>query len=90
MMYPGEKVNKHLNHKKGFCADGVASKLKPGSSDSLPEWPQPQKIFTLGKYFNSSVFLSMVRDLYERVMENELQSQSSAAADYTLEDEAFS
>jgi hypothetical protein len=89
MMYPGDK---RLNHKKGFCADGVASKLKSGSSatDSLPEWPQPQDIFSVGKFFNPSKFLLVIRDLYERVAENETQGRPYTITDYTLEDEAFS
>lgn len=79
----------NLNHKKGVCADGVASKPKHGSSDSLPEWPQPQDIFKGGKHFDPCKFLFKVRDLYEKVVEQTAKSPD-AAVDYTLEDQAFS
>lgn len=90
IMYTG---NKDLNHRKGVCADGVAQKLKSGSADiALPDWPQPQGIFSIGRLFNPSMFLFTIRNLYEKVMERTIQSpgDSDAAVDYTLEDEAFS
>ncbi|KAF8973794.1 hypothetical protein BDZ97DRAFT_1751761 [Flammula alnicola] len=87
IMYTG---NKNLNHRKGVCADGVAQKPRPGSeSDLLPEWPQPQGVFSAGKSFNPAKFLSTVRDLYEKVMDHHAQSPNTAV-EYTLEDEAFS
>jgi hypothetical protein len=86
-----EDVN--LNHKKGVCADGVQSKQKP-NSDLLPEWPQPQGIFSKGKKFHPSNFLTTVHTLYEKVMEHQMQPQNAAnddhANDYQLEDAAFS
>ncbi|KAF8173269.1 hypothetical protein BJ912DRAFT_1065323 [Pholiota molesta] len=89
VMYPGNRTQTHLNHKKGVCADGVASKLKPGSSDPLPDWPQPEGIFIEGRYFSPSTFLFTVRNLYERVIERTLHGNPDAI-DYTLEDVAFS
>ncbi|KAF8969037.1 hypothetical protein BDZ97DRAFT_1654345, partial [Flammula alnicola] len=85
MMYTGDK---NLNHKKNVCADGVAQKPKPRSSDSLPEWPQPQGIFSAGRFFDPSKFLFTVRDLYEKVMDH--TQSPGATADYMLQDEAFS
>ncbi|KAF8186240.1 hypothetical protein BJ912DRAFT_927161 [Pholiota molesta] len=90
VMYPGSRTLTHLNHKKGVCSDGVASKLKPGSSDPLPDWPQPEGIFTEGQYFNPSTFLFTVRNLYERVVERTVHGTIPDAVDYSLEDEAFS
>ncbi|KAG2033047.1 hypothetical protein BDR03DRAFT_1014699 [Suillus americanus] len=44
IMYPGAK-NSPLNHKKGYCADGVKQVSKVGG-DELPAWPQPRGIFS--------------------------------------------
>ncbi|KAF9475045.1 hypothetical protein BDN70DRAFT_814702 [Pholiota conissans] len=96
-------TNKSTNHRKNCCADGVAVTLKPEPTPAddqtvvlphaLPVWPQPQGIFSDGKYFNPEQFLLTVRDLYERVVEQRTTSAatgSPSAVDFRLEDHAFS
>ncbi|KAF8178001.1 hypothetical protein BJ912DRAFT_1146430 [Pholiota molesta] len=79
-----------INHRRGYCSDGVASKQKPGpESDPLPEWPQPQDIFTAGKSFDPATFLITVRDLYQKVIDHTVRNPNTAV-EYMLEDEAFS
>lgn len=78
-----------MNHKKGVCADGIAQKKKPQLSDRpLPGWPQPQGIFSTGKFFDPMKFLFTVRDLYEKVMDH-MTRNPGTEADYLLKDEAF-
>ncbi|KAF8191327.1 hypothetical protein BJ912DRAFT_849553, partial [Pholiota molesta] len=86
--YTGDRS---LNHRRDFCADGVASKPKPGL-DSLPEWPQPSGIFKAGKSFDPTAFLITVRNLYEKTVDHHKSAQNpnAAAIEHTLEDEAFS
>lgn len=85
-MYTGDK---NFNHKKGVCADGVLSKPKAGSGPP-PEWPQPQGIFSAGKFFDPGKFLSAVHDLYERAVDQNTRNTTTADRDYMLEDQAFS
>ncbi|KAG2036500.1 hypothetical protein BDR03DRAFT_810790, partial [Suillus americanus] len=65
IMYPGAE-NSPLNHKKGYCADGVKQVSKDGG-DELPAWPQPQGIFSKGCIFHPHPFLSAVQCIYEHV-----------------------
>jgi hypothetical protein len=83
-MYPG-RSGAPENHKKGYCVDGVRQKPKTGSTDSLPEWPQPHGVFTNGTHFHPLVFLATVRELYDKVIDCAISDQ-----DYSMEDEAFS
>ena len=70
------------NHKWGYCSDGVCQQEKPGLNDGpLPEWPQPLGIFTNGTHFHLLIFLSMIHQLYDKVVEGALSE---------MEDEAFS
>ena len=62
-MYPGPEKST-LNHKRGICADGIKSKSTSDSPD-LPDWPQPQGIFSDGTTFHASAFLRMVQQVYE-------------------------
>ncbi|KAG2125201.1 hypothetical protein BD769DRAFT_1388490 [Suillus cothurnatus] len=65
IMYPGPE-NSPLNHKKGYCADGVKQSSKT-ASEELPPWPQPRGIFSEGRTFHPHVFLSTVQRVYEHV-----------------------
>ncbi|KAG2039032.1 hypothetical protein BDR03DRAFT_981073 [Suillus americanus] len=65
IMYPGPK-NSPLNHKKGYCTDGVKQSSKAAGME-LPPWPQPQGIFSEGRTFHPHVFLSMVQHVYKHV-----------------------
>ncbi|KAG2040154.1 hypothetical protein BDR03DRAFT_821963, partial [Suillus americanus] len=82
IMYPGPK-NSPLNHKKGYCTDGVKQSSK-AASEELPAWPQPQGIFSEGQTFHPHVFLSMVQRVYEHIF-----MQRPGETDL-LETEAFS
>jgi hypothetical protein len=64
-MYPGPE-NSPLNHKKGYCADGV-KQLSKNAGDDLPPWPQPRGIFSEGCTFHPRVFLSTVQHVYEHI-----------------------
>ncbi|KAF8176924.1 hypothetical protein BJ912DRAFT_930520 [Pholiota molesta] len=92
------------NHKRGVCADGVASVPKPceipewakygDHADFIhPAWPQPEDLFSKGKYFHAAKFLFAVRNLYEKVLETTERSSGApdqAGADYlSVEDRAF-
>lgn len=79
IMYPGAK-NSPENHKRGVCSDGAKSTLattnqnqdpqhpnKPASY-TLPEWPQPEGIFSGGTEFRPLIFLSKLREMYEMVV----------------------
>lgn len=81
IMYPGAE-NSPLNHKKGYCADGVKQVSKDGG-DELPAWPQPRGIFSEGRIFHPHPFLSAVQRIYEHVF-----MQGPGDMD-TLETEAF-
>jgi len=84
-MYPGPTGSSE-NHKKGYCSDGVCQKSKPDSTDGpLPDWPQPLGVFTKGTNFHPLTFLSMIRELYDKVVEGALTE-----VEYSMEDEAFS
>ena len=84
-MYPGPTGSSE-NHKKGYCSDGVCQKAKLDSTDGpLPDWPQPLGIFTKGTSFHPLTFLSMIRELYDKVVEGALTE-----VEYSMEDEAFS
>ncbi|KAF7973294.1 hypothetical protein HWV62_15675 [Athelia sp. TMB] len=80
LKYPGP-TGAPENHKKAFCADGIAPKLSGSASQNTdpvqqgrptlcisPEWPQPQGIFTEGKFFHPSEFLAKLREVYEQVV----------------------
>jgi hypothetical protein len=93
-MYPGPNGAAE-NHKRGYCSDGARQTLKPSKqnkdppkpnkslSHSVPEWPQPQGIFTEGTYFHPLEFLANFREIYERVV---IEKVSGKAA---MEHEAF-
>ncbi|KAF8158825.1 hypothetical protein BJ912DRAFT_866428 [Pholiota molesta] len=98
-------VLKSTNHRRNCCTDGVSVTLKPEPQlneeeitlpHALPPWPQPLDIFTDGKHFNPQQFLLKVRDLYEKVMEQEDRRVATGSTDsrcignYTLEEQAFS
>jgi len=84
-MYPGPTGSSE-NHKRGYCSDGVRQREKAGSIDGpLPEWPQPLGIFTNGTHFHPLIFLSMIRQLYDKIVEGALSE-----IEYSMEDEAFS
>ncbi|KAG1764260.1 hypothetical protein EV702DRAFT_1014433 [Suillus placidus] len=80
IMYPGTE-NSPLNHKRGYCADGVKQVSKSG--EDLPPWPQPQGLFSEGRTFHPHAFLTAVQRIYERVF-----SQGPGEMDI-LETEAF-
>ncbi|KAG1777240.1 hypothetical protein EV702DRAFT_1005393 [Suillus placidus] len=80
IMYPGAE-NSPLNHKRGYCADGVKQVSKSG--EDLPPWPQPQGLFSEGRTFHPHTFLTAVQRVYERVF-----SQGPGEMDI-LEMEAF-
>jgi hypothetical protein len=82
IMYSGPE-NSPLNHKKGYCADGVKQSSKAAGKD-LPPWPQPRGIFSDGQTFHPHVFLSTVQHVYEHVF-----MQGPGETDL-LETEAFS
>ncbi|KAG0694810.1 hypothetical protein DFH29DRAFT_1006019 [Suillus ampliporus] len=82
IMYPGPE-NSPLNHKKGYCADGVKQSSKATGED-LPPWPQPRGIFSEGRMFHPHVFLATVQHVYEHVF-----MQGPGETDL-LETEAFS
>ncbi|KAG2043854.1 hypothetical protein BDR03DRAFT_807342, partial [Suillus americanus] len=82
IMYPGPE-NLPLNHKKGYCADGVKQSSK-AAGEELPPWPQPPGIFSEGRIFHPHVFLSMVQHVYEHVF---MQGPGETGL---LETEAFS
>ncbi|KAG0694993.1 hypothetical protein DFH29DRAFT_880333 [Suillus ampliporus] len=75
--------NSPLNHKKGYCADGVKQSSKATGED-LPPWPQPRGIFSEGQMFHPHVFLATVQRVYEHVF-----MQGPGETDL-LETEAFS
>ncbi|KAG1751552.1 uncharacterized protein EDB91DRAFT_1078312 [Suillus paluster] len=62
IMYPGPE-NLPLNHKRGYCADGVKQVSKSG--EDLPPWPQPQGLFSEGCTFHPHAFLLAVQRVYE-------------------------
>jgi len=84
-MYPGP-TGSALNHKRDCCSDGVQRKLKDGqpNDDELPQWPQPPNVFTKGTHFHPRVFLAMIREVYERVAE-----QNGTESEFSMEDLAF-
>ncbi|KAG1841954.1 hypothetical protein F4604DRAFT_1597732 [Suillus subluteus] len=65
IMYLGPE-NSPLNHKKGYCADGVKQSSKT-AGEELPPWPQPRGIFSEGRTFHPHMFLSTVQCVYEHV-----------------------
>ncbi|KAG1797189.1 hypothetical protein EV424DRAFT_1333526 [Suillus variegatus] len=65
IMYPGPE-NSPLNHKRGYCADGV-KQVSKNSSEDLPPWPQPQGLFSEGRTFHPHAFLLAVQHVYEYV-----------------------
>lgn len=65
IMYPGPE-NSPLNHKRGYCADGV-KQVSKNSGEELPPWPQPQGVFSEGRTFHPHTFLLAVQRVYEYV-----------------------
>ncbi|KAJ7268917.1 hypothetical protein C8J57DRAFT_1227685 [Mycena rebaudengoi] len=57
------------NHKKASCSDGFKPTL---SGDIVPIWPLPSGIFTTGTKFHPLVFLAQVRELYQRLVLDQL------------------
>jgi len=85
IMYPGP-TGSSKNHKKGYCSDGVRQKAKADSKDGpLPDWPQPLGIFTNGTHFHPLTFLSMIRQLYDKIVNGDISE-----VEYSMEDEAVS
>jgi hypothetical protein len=80
-MYPGGRANSHLNHKLGYCSDGVKQKF---ANDEAPPWPQPHGIFARGADFNPVPFLIALREIYEKLV-----TQGEAAESISVEHEAF-
>lgn len=80
-MYPGP-VNSPENHNKGYCSDG-AKQLSAKFTD-VPEYPQPEGIFSQGKQFDPIVFLKTIREFYEKVVVEKVAQES-----LTVEDVAF-
>ncbi|KAF9239575.1 hypothetical protein BU15DRAFT_46587 [Melanogaster broomeanus] len=66
IMYPGPEGSP-LNHRRGYCADGVKQTSK---LEALPPWPQPQGIFSDGKTFHPIVLLDTIKCLVERASMN--------------------
>jgi hypothetical protein len=64
IMYPGPTGSPE-NHKKGFCSDGA---LQVINLETPPDWPQPPGIFEKGKNFNPMTFLTMIHDVYEKLV----------------------
>jgi hypothetical protein len=79
-MYPGVP-GALINHKKGYCADGVKVTWK---KDTPPEWPQPAGVFTKGTQFSPIEFLKTLREVYESVVNG-----SGEGTNLSLEHEAF-
>jgi hypothetical protein len=80
-MYPGGQGNSHLNHKLGYCSDGVKQKF---ANDEAPPWPQPHGIFSRGTDFNLVPFFVALREIYERLV-----TQGEVAESISVEHEAF-
>ncbi|EGN91646.1 hypothetical protein SERLA73DRAFT_192173, partial [Serpula lacrymans var. lacrymans S7.3] len=79
----GENTDlKSGNHKKLFCSDGVP--VRKDFPDELPPWPQPQGIFVNGTHFHPRVFLSTIREIYEKVI-----IEGGNGADLEMEYQAF-
>ncbi|KAG1823907.1 uncharacterized protein BJ212DRAFT_1243728, partial [Suillus subaureus] len=64
IMYPGPE-NSPLNHKQGYCANGVKQVSKSGKDP--PPWPQPQGLFSKGRTFHLHMFLLAVQHIYKCV-----------------------
>ncbi|KAG2128931.1 uncharacterized protein EDB93DRAFT_1049762, partial [Suillus bovinus] len=62
---PG-KNNSPLNHKRGYCANGIKQSSK-ATGEELPPCPQPRGIFSEGQTFYPHVLLSMVQRIYKHV-----------------------
>ena len=60
-MYPTPEGSP-LNHRRGYCADGVKQFSKV---EELPPWPQPPNIFSGGHTFYPAALLSTLKDLLE-------------------------
>jgi hypothetical protein len=43
----------------------------------MPAWPQPQGIFTDGIYFNPVVFLTTLREVYEKVVIDKVSGEAA-------------
>ncbi|KAJ7270317.1 hypothetical protein C8J57DRAFT_1226969 [Mycena rebaudengoi] len=78
--YPGPAGSPE-NHKKASCSDGFKPTL---SGDTVPIWPLPSGIFTAGTKFHPLVFLAQVRELYQRLVLDQV-----SAVDLSLEEDAF-
>lgn len=78
-MYPAPEGSP-LNHRRGYCADGVKQFSKV---EELPPWPQPPTIFSGGHTFHPAALLSTLKDLLERAV---MQLPNGLTV---MEDEAF-
>ncbi|KAJ7127473.1 hypothetical protein C8R46DRAFT_1237214 [Mycena filopes] len=78
IMYAGGKKSPE-NHKKGYCSDGFKQKVVEG--ESAP-WPQPTGLFTTGSEFHPLIFLTTIREVYEKVV-------VEGETDVSMEQEAF-
>lgn len=98
IMYPGE-TGCSENHGRGYCSDGVKVSLQrspqsndsataPGSSglSTIPEWPQPQGIFTAGKTFSCHKFKEHLQEIYQQIVIN---SEDTLNVAPNLEHEVF-
>ena len=93
IMYPYSSGSS-LNHKPGYCSDGAPVKaiLEPVHTVETPDktsskvipWPQPEGIFTTGNRFHPIPFLQSIRNLYQRLVEENIPH-----SDLDLEFQAF-
>ena len=71
LKYPGGK-NSLENHKKLFCSDGVRIPTKKTLSSNVPDWPQPQGVYSEGGFFHTLKFLQTVRDIWTSLDDTEM------------------
>ncbi|KAH0834705.1 hypothetical protein J3R83DRAFT_10242, partial [Lanmaoa asiatica] len=69
-----------LNHRRGFCADGIKQTSKV---EELPPWPQPHGLFTEGRTFHPIALL----DTLKRIVEHAVMDLPRALT--AMEDKAF-
>ena len=60
------------NHKKLFCSDGVRIPTKKTLSSNVPDWPQPQGVYSEGGFFHTLKFLQTVRDIWTSLDDTEM------------------
>ena len=60
------------NHKKLCCSDGVRIPTKKTLSVNVPDWPQPQGVYSEGGFLHTLKFLQMVRDIWTSLDDTEM------------------